>query len=218
MPDKRFSHSDQQVLEQIMKLRRDVRGNRFINKEVSDRDLEKIINAGSMAPSVGLSQPWEFIVIRSNSIKQQIAKNFEVENTKAANAFKDTQRDAYIKLKLEGIIETPVNIAVFYKPSLKPVLGQTSMLEMGEYSVVCAVQNMWLMARALNIGVGWVSILDSESVKKTLNAPQRNQLIAYLCVGYVDEFIDKPELEVLKWADKKSQNSLVRYNRYSDTN
>ena len=214
MPDKRFSHSDQQVLEQVMRLRRDVRGNRFINKEVSDRDLEKIINAGSMAPSVGLSQPWEFIVIRSNSIKQQIAENFEVENTKAANAFKDTQRDAYIKLKLEGIIETPVNIAVFYKPSLKPVLGQTSMLEMGEYSVVCAVQNMWLMARAMNIGVGWVSILNAEGVKKTLKAPQENKLVAYLCVGHVDEFLSTPELEDLKWEQRKPFESTIYQNTY----
>lgn len=209
-----FSTDDQEVLEKIMMLRRDVRGNRFIDREVSNNDIEKILRAGSLAPSVGFSQPWEFVVIRNKSTKQAIADNFEQESNKARQLFDDQQRDRYAKLKLEGILETPVNIAVFYRPSLEPVLGQTSMLAMGEYSVVCAVQNMWLMARAMNIGIGWVSILEANAVKEILNAPQQNKLVAYLCVGHVDEFLDKPELEILKWKKRKTEESAVYQDSY----
>ena len=216
MKNKQFTLDEQAVFDQILKARRDVRGNYFIDKEVSEEVVDKILSAAVSAPSVGYSQPWEFVVIRDLGIKNEIAQNFVIENEKAKSKF-DEKQAQYVSLKLEGIKEAPVNIAVFYKPSTEPVLGQTSMPKMGEYSVVCAVQNMWLMARALNVGIGWVSILDPESVKKTLNAPAENQLIAYLCVGYVDEFIDKPELEVLKWAEKKSQNSLIRHNRYCDS-
>ena len=197
-----------------MMQRRDVRGNRFIDKEVSNNDIEKILRAGLLAPSVGFSQPWEFVVIRDKSTKQAIADNFEQESNKARPLFVDQQRERYAKLKLEGILETPVNIAVFYRPSLEPVLGQTSMLDMGEYSVVCAVQNMWLMARAMNIGIGWVSILEADAVKEILKAPPQNKLVAYLCVGHVDEFLDKPELEILKWQKRKTEGSVVYQDSY----
>jgi len=219
MSNKQFSSNEQQLLEEIMMLRRDVRGNHFIDRELSNDDVNRILNAGTMAPSVGFSQPWEFVVIRDRSIKQRIAKCFEQENTKAATLFKDNtledkKRDLYSKLKLEGILETPLNIAVFYKPSPEPVLGQTSMHDMGEYSVVCAVQNMWLMARAMNIGIGWVSILDADTVKDILNAPQQNKLVAYLCVGHVDEFLSKPELETIDWKQRKLIDSLVYTDSY----
>ena len=214
MKNKQFTLDEQEVLEQILKARRDVRGNYFNDRVVSEEVIDKILSAAVSAPSVGYSQPWEFVVIRDSAIKNEIAQNFVIENEKAKSKFEEKQAQ-YISLKLEGIKEAPVNIAVFYKPATEPVLGQTSMPKMGEYSVVCAVQNMWLMARALNIGIGWVSILDSESVKKTLNAPEENQLIAYLCVGYVDEFIDKPELEVLNWADTVSYTHLTLPTIYS---
>ncbi|MFQ3245787.1 MAG: 5,6-dimethylbenzimidazole synthase [Arenicella sp.] len=209
-----FSVDDQRLLEQIMMLRRDVRGNHFNDRAISESDINKILHAGSLAPSVGFSQPWEFVVIRNKSIKQAIADNFKRENGKAAELFEDQKHDQYVKLKLEGILETPINIAVFYRPSPEPVLGQTSMVEMGEYSVVCAIQNMWLMARAMNIGIGWVSILDANSVKETLNAPQENKLVAYLCVGHVDTFLDKPELETLSWKQRKSTDSSIYQNSY----
>ena len=110
------------------------------------------------------------------------------ENITAKKQFPESKRQQYSELKLEGILKTPVNIAVFYKPSDEVVLGQMSMVEMGEYSVVCAVQNMWLTSRALNVGMGWVSILDPQKIKEILNVPQQNKLIAYLCLGYVDKF------------------------------
>jgi 5,6-dimethylbenzimidazole synthase len=212
--NKQFSEDDQQLLEEVLMLRRDVRGNHFVDGDLSEEDINRILRAGTMAPSVGFSQPWEFIVIRDKRIKQKIAENFEDENAKATALFKDEKQRLYEKLKLEGIVETPVNIAVFYKPSKEPVLGQTSMLDMGEYSVVCAVQNMWLMARAMNIGIGWVSILDENKVKNILNAPENNKLVAYLCVGHVNSFLDNPELESLEWKKRKPMKSVVFIDTY----
>ena len=214
MKNKLFTPDEQAVLQQIMQLRRDVRGNRFTDQPIHDEELEKILLAATSAPSVGFSQPWEFVVVRDDEVKSQVARVFASENDKAKKQFSEKQ-SKYAELKLEGINEAPINIAVFYKPSNEPVLGQTSIPEMGEYSVVCAVQNMWLMARALNIGLGWVSILKPDSIKKIVNAPAENKLVAYLCLGYVDEFLIKPELETLKWQDKKSLSSVIQYDCYS---
>ncbi|EPJ52081.1 MAG: nitroreductase [Osedax symbiont Rs2] len=211
---KSFNSADSDLLEQIILHRRDVRGNRFLDKAIPQKALNKILYAGVNAPSVGFSQPWEFVLIRDKERKQAIKASFKEENLKAEASFCPKRQQSYKKLKLEGIHEAPVNIAVFYKPSDHPVLGQTSMKEVGRYSVVCAVQNMWLMARALNIGLGWVSIIDPEKVKKILNAPQQNQLVAYLCLGYVDYFYQNPELERLNWEQRKDFSDLVKEECY----
>ncbi len=215
MKNKRFLPEDQKTLESIMIHRRDVRGNRFIDKGLSDEIVDKLLHAALLAPSVGYSQPWEFVVIRDEATKMQIVDSFRCESEKAEALFKGEKHAQYTTLKLEGILEAPVNIAVFYKPSPGPVLGQTTIDEVGEYSVVCAVQNMWLMARAMNIGMGWVSILDPVAVKKILRAPARNKLIAYLCVGHVREFLDKPELEIVEWEKRKALESVVYKECYS---
>ncbi len=214
MKNNQFTLREQQTLENIMLQRRDVRGNNFTNQPIADEELDKILAAATMAPSVGFSQPWEFVIINDKKVKQQIGENFKAENEKAQKLFLDKKRDLYAKLKLEGILEAPINLAVFYKPSTTPVLGQTSIDEVGEYSVVCAIQNMWLMARALNIGMGWVSILNPDSVKKILKAPSENKLVAYLCIGYVKEFFDKPELEKLKWNERKPLESSIFRDTY----
>ena len=153
-------------------------------------------------------------MVRDSHIKQQVAQSFAIENQKAAHLFDDEKHALYSQLKLEGILEAPLNIAVFYKPSTNAVLGQNSMAETGEYSVVCAIQNMWLMARALNVGLGWVSIIDPQTVKTILHAPADNKLVAYLCLGYVDEFYDQPELEKRQWEKRKQIESVVYQDRY----
>jgi 5,6-dimethylbenzimidazole synthase len=214
MKNKRFTLNEQKTLEDIMRHRRDIRGNSFLPTPLSDASIDKILLAASLAPSVGFSQPWEFVVVRDDHIKQQIANSFHLEQKKAKEAFTTEQQAHYASLKLEGILEAPVNIAVFYKPSKQPVLGQNSMPEMGEYSVVCAVQNMWLMARAMNIGLGWVSILNPKQVKTILNAPSEHKLVAYCCLGYVAEFFSTPELERLKWKSKKNYKSVTYKNTF----
>ena len=203
----KFTNTDTKKLLQIMKARRDVRGNRFINKTIESEKLSLILEAGISAPSVGYSQPWKFVVIKNKTIKENILKNFEDENNKAKEIFKD--KELYKKLKLEGIKEAPINIAVLYESSQKEVLGSTSMKQMGEYSVVCAIQNMWLMARALNIGIGWVSILDEKKVLQELESPKDASLIAYLCIGYVDKFYEESELKTLGWDVQKKMSECV---------
>ena len=205
----KFTPENIETLEQIILARRDVRGNRFIDKPIVQKDLDKILFAGVNAPSVGFSQPWEFVVIKDLDIRNKIKESFFEENEKAKQLFKEKKADAYTQLKLEGIIESALNIAVFYKPSAHPILGQTTMKEAGVYSVVCAIQNMWLMARALNVGLGWVSILDPNKIKTILNAPEDRQLIGYLCLGHVDKFYENPELERLQWEKRKNINDVV---------
>jgi len=205
----KFTQEETQTLLNIMRSRRDVRGNNFLNKEIQSDKLELILSAAVSAPSVGYSQPWKFIVISDTKIKDEISQNFDLENAKAKNIFSD--KEIYKSLKLEGIKEAPLNIAVLYEHPDEPTIGMTSMEKMGEYSVVCAVENMWLMARALDIGLGWVSILDEKSALKTLNAPKNTQLIAYLALGYVDEFYKEPELKTLKWKSEKPLSECVTF-------
>jgi len=205
----RFNDGDTATLLKIMKARRDVRGNRFTQQAVEKEKLELILEAGISAPSVGYSQPWKFIIIQDKNIKDNILNNFEGENEKAKDIFKD--KELYKQLKLEGIKEAPLNIAVLYEHPSEHTIGMTSMSAMGEYSVVCAVQNMWLMSRALNIGLGWVSILDEKKVLNELDAPKNSKLIAYLCIGYVDKFYHESELKTLGWKDEKSLNDCVTY-------
>lgn len=211
---KLFTEQDQDRFEELLRARRDVRGNHFQKEEpITDAEVQRILEAAIWAPSVGFSQPWEFVVIRDEMTKQLVSESFARENEKALHLFDERQK-AYQALKLEGINESPVNIAVFYRESDKPVLGQTTMKEMGEYSVVCAVQNMWLMARSMNIGMGWVSILDPKAVKEAVAAPDDLKLVAYLCVGKVDEFLDRPELEQLEWDKRKALETVVRKDRF----
>jgi 5,6-dimethylbenzimidazole synthase len=207
---KYFTADDVAVLQEIILHRRDVRGNRFVDKPVEQPVVDQLLRAALHAPSVGFSQPWEFVLIRDRAIRQQVKDSFDQVNDAAGQVFGD-RRDQYARLKLEGILESALNIAVFYKPTQGPVLGQTSMAEAGLYSVVCAVQNMWLMARALNVGLGWVSILDAEKVCRILHAPEGRQLVAYLCIGYTDGFFPLPELEMLEWEKRRELGSVVRY-------
>ena len=196
----KFNKKDLKTLTNIITSRRDVRGNNFINKKISSKKLNIILQSALNAPSVGFSQPWKFIIVdkdKQDLVYTHFKKSFE----KSKKKFID--RPLYSSLKLEGIKESDINIAVYYKKSSSNTLGQTYMKRTGEYSVVCAILNMWLTARALNIGMGWVSILKPKKINKIFNM-NKNQykFIAYLCLGYTKEFYDEPELKKLKWNKK----------------
>ncbi len=203
--DKRAS----ETLAYIIASRRDIRGNNFSSKPIEEELLKEIIEAGLHAPSVGYSQPWKFVIIEKKSIKEQIYENYKEEYAKSTSSFKE--RPIYETLKLEGIKESPVNIAIFYQKPKRAILGQTSQKKMGEYSVVCAIQNMWLMARSLNIGMGWVSILNPKNVRKILGVSKEYKLVGYLCVGYVKEFPKEPELKTLNWEKQKKYQEIVSW-------
>ena len=210
---KLFTPQDVASLREIILHRRDVRGGRFIDKPIGQQEIDQLLMAALHAPSVGFSQPWDFVLISDKTIRQQVRDSFNAANADAQVDFGKRQ-DQYARLKLEGILEAALNMAVFYKPPAGPVLGQKAMPETGLYSVVCAIQNMWLMARALNIGLGWVSILDPEKVCRIVNAPPGHQLVAYLCIGYTDGFYARPELEILEWEKRRELESVVQYDRY----
>jgi 5,6-dimethylbenzimidazole synthase len=203
---KEFTSVDIEVLKNIMLQRRDVRGNRFLKTPIEDKILNEILNAANCAPSVGFSQPWKFILIKDETKRDKIYQEFLKENNKAKKIFEDNK--LYPNLKLEGIKESYINLAVLYEKPKKSILGQTSQKKVGEYSVVCAIQNLWLMARAYNIGVGWISILKPKKVKKILNIDKNYKLVAYLAIGYVDEFLDEPELLKLKWEKRKTLDEI----------
>lgn len=205
----KFNCEQSEILKDIILHRRDVRGNNFLAKKLKKKELRSIINAGIHAPSVGFSQPWKFVVIEDKKMKSKVYNEFHIAYESSKEYFKD--RKLYNHLKLEGIKEAPVNIAVFYKKPTKQILGQTSNKKMGEYSVVCAIENMWLMARSLNIGMGWVSILKHKKVQKLLDVNKEYKMVGYLCVGYTKQFLDTPELETLQWEKKKQFDEVVSW-------
>ena len=202
-----FNSQDLETLTKIIASRRDVRGNNFINKKISKKKLNTILESALHAPSVGFSQPWRFVIVDDEK-RDDVYKHFSKSYEKSKSKFKD--RPIYNSLKLEGIKESNINIAVYYKKPQKDILGQTYMKRSGEYSVVCAILNMWLTARAMNIGMGWVSILKPKKINKIFNINKKEyKFVAYLCFGYTKEFLDEPELKTLKWEKQKELQDCI---------
>jgi 5,6-dimethylbenzimidazole synthase len=195
--------------------RRDVRSH-FTSDPIDDKVLTKILNAAHHAPSVGFSQPWNFILIKDSKTKKKIKESFEIEHKYASEKLTDTKKSEYLSLKLEGILESPVNICITYDPTkFGPfVIGRTSIPETGIYSVCCAVQNMWLSARAEGIGLGWVSIISNKILKTELDLPEHIIPIAYVCLGHVTKFETKPDLERAKWLPRLNLDEVVFYEKW----
>ncbi len=208
---RRFDPTDAQTLMAILKARRDVRGNHFTREPVSDEEIDTILEAGLYAPSVGHSQPWKFVVIRDRQIQERVYDEFAQTHAKSKKKFK--HRSLYAQLKLEALRETTVHIAVFYHHQGGAILGQTSQEDAGRYSVAAAIENMWLMARAMNIGIGWVSIVRPGKIRKIIGLGKAYQLVGYLCVGKVTTFLENPELESLGWQERKpTAETVLRLN------
>lgn len=190
--------------------RRDVRGE-FMSSPVPEDVLARLIIAAHHAPSVGLSQPWNFLVIQQQSIKSAIHQAFADANAEAAALFEGERERQYRQLKLEGILDAPVNLCITCDRQRggDVVLGRTHQSEMDIYSTVCAVQNLWLAARAEGIGVGWVSIISPQRLSSLLNLPDHVVPIAYLCLGYVEFFRQRPELEERGWDSRRPVEELV---------
>jgi 5,6-dimethylbenzimidazole synthase len=200
--------------------RRDIRSH-FIDKKIPDNVLVKILNAAHHAPSVGFSQPWDFILIKKKDTKIKVKNSFIDERERSISLLDNDldRQDKYVKLKLEGILESDINICVTYNPErFGPfILGRTSIPETGEYSVCCAIQNLWLAARAEGIGVGWVSILSIEDLRKILGIPNHVKPIAYLCLGYVNKFEDRPDLERVGWLKRTILSKVIHFEDWNNT-
>jgi len=198
--------------------RRDVRGE-FLSRPIPDEVLARILIAAHHAPSVGLSQPWNFILVRSRGVKAQVHDGFRKANREAAEMFEGERRQAYRQLKLEGILEAPVNLCVTCDRERggKVVLGRTHQPRMDLYSTVCAVQNLWLAARAEGVGVGWVSIVSPEKLRAVFSLPAHVEPVAYLCLGYVDYFRNEPELQDRGWDRRLPVDELVFTDGWGET-
>lgn len=196
-----FGNQHQNTLEDLLKWRRDVR--HFQTDPVDVEVLQEIEASVDLAPSVGNSRPWRFIRVNSEDMRRKIIVSFEDENQEAARAYAANERNAYLALKLAGLKEAPHHYAVFTvgDPVEGRGLGRQSMPEMLAYSTVTAIYTFWLAARVRNVGVGWVSILDPETVEKALDVPADWQLTSYLCVGYPLEDHDTPELDRKGWQE-----------------
>lgn len=205
-----FTHEERDAVYRAIFTRRDVRGE-FLPDAIPEDLLLRILTAAHHAPSVGFMQPWNFLVIRKTAIKQQIAAIFAEANAEAAQMFDAERQAQYRSLKLQGILSAPINICVTCdRDRAGPVvLGATHMKDMDVFSTVCAVQNLWLAARAEGIGVGWVSILKEEQVKAVLRIPESIRIVAYLCLGRVAELFQTPELEQRGWRKRLPLSELI---------
>jgi 5,6-dimethylbenzimidazole synthase len=195
--------------------RRDVRSG-FLPEPLADDVLLRLLGAAHQAPSVGLMQPWRFIVIRSPGVRGAVRDIFSQAQKLAAASYEGERAELYRGLKLEGILEAPQNLCIACDPVSERGhrLGRQSMPETAIYSAVCAVQNLWLAARAEGIGVGWVSILDPEALKTLLGIPAHMVLVAYLCLGHVDGFEAAPQLERLGWEQRVPLADVIRLEHY----
>lgn len=210
-----FSAEECAAVYKAIRTRRDVR-DQFLPDTVEDGVLSRLLAAAHQAPSVGLMQPWNFIVIRDADVRQRVWEAFSAANDEAAARFAPDRQALYRSLKLEGIRKAPVNLVVTCDRTRggKVVLGRTHNHNMDLYSTVCAVQNLWLAARAEGIGVGWVSIFRDADLRALLAIPDHVEIIAYLCLGHVDQLYRRPELEARGWRSRIPLEELVFAERW----
>ena len=194
-----FDVAFREKLEQLFLWRRDVR--RFRTDQVDNELIEELIATSALAPSVGNSQPWRFVNVADPNRRATIRANFETTNADALGNYSGERAKLYATLKLDGLDKAPVQLAVFSDTQTPHGhgLGSRTMPETLAYSVVGAIQTLWLAARTQGIGVGWGSILDPTDVTRTLDVPDTWQFIAYLCIGYPEEEHMDPELVRTEW-------------------
>jgi len=210
MPE--FDPSFRARLRELIAWRRDVR--RFRPDPLDPALLDGLLDVACLAPSVGNSQPWRFVEVADPARRTRVVACFERCNADALASYTGERAARYARLKLSGLREAPVHLAVFAEedPAAGHGLGRRTMPETVRYSAVLAVHTLWLAARAEGVGVGWVSILDAAEVARALDVPRGWALVAYLCIGYpAEEHLD-PELERHGWQrrERRCRRVLVR--------
>ena len=210
-----FPEQEKRGLYRAIEERRDVRS-QFLPDPIPTEVLARLLEAAHHAPSVGFMQPWDFLVIDSVEVRQEVLAIFERENERAAENYAGDRAQTYRSLKLQGILESPMNLCITCDRSRggPNVLGRNTIVETDLFSTCLAVQNLWLAARAEGIGVGWVSILDQQELAQVLKLPNDVYPLAYLCLGYVSEFLDQPELQARGWRNRLPLEELVHRNRW----
>lgn len=211
----RFTDEERNAVYRAIFERRDVRRD-FLPTPVPDAVLARLLTAAHHAGSVGFMQPWNFLVIREPATKRAVKELFLKANAAAARRYSGERAALYRRLKLEGIEEAPVNLCVTCTRQRggPHVLGRATVPDTDLYSTCCAIQNLWLAARAEGIGVGWVSIVDYDALKRTLGVPRTVKVVAYLCLGYVAEFATRPDLERAGWRARLPVDALTFHERW----
>lgn len=211
--DHAFPQAQRDAVYRAIHERRDVRA-QFLPDSIPPEVLVRLLEAAHHAPSVGFMQPWDFLLIDSLEVRRRVHAIFERENARAAENHEGERGQLYRRLKLEGILESPLNLCITCDRARggEHVLGRSSIVDMDLFSTCLAVQNLWLAARAEGIGVGWVSILDQDELAQVLGLPERVYPLAYLCLGYVSEFLEQPELARQGWRQRLPLAELVHGN------
>ena len=206
--DSEFSEDFRSQLDLLMRLRRDVR--RFRNDPVDEAVLARCLDAIRLAPSVGLSEPWRILRIDSETARAAALKNFQTANEQALAGYSGERAKIYSQLKLTGMQDAPVQLAIYCDDSTTKGrgLGAGTMPEMRRYSVVTAITLFWLSLRAEGLGLGWVSILDPDQLNRDLNVPQGWQLIGYFCLGHPEKTQDTPELQQKGWETRQGRLTI----------
>jgi 5,6-dimethylbenzimidazole synthase len=208
-----FTEREIEAIYRVVALRRDMR--HFLPDPLDDALLERLLGAAHLAPSVGLMQPWRFTRIRDRELRHQIHDLVETERRATAQALGERE-DEFMRIKVEGIRECGELLVVALTHERdQHVFGRRTMPEMDLASVACAIQNLWLVARAENVGMGWVSLFDPERLRGLLRMPQGSRPIAILCLGRVPAFYRQPMLEEAQWARRVDLKELVKIDYWS---
>jgi len=213
MTQNRYSDTDRAAVYRAIYERRDMR--HFLSNPIAPALLTRLLDAAHHGPSVGFMQPWRFIRISCPDLRKAVHTLVEQERILTAKALNERE-DEFMKLKVEGILDCGVVlVAALCEQRNQYIFGRRTLPQMDLASLACAIQNMWLAARAEGLGLGWVSMFEPEALKTLLNMPEDSLPIAILCLGHVDTFYDKPMLEQEQWADRKDLNNLLFENTWN---
>ncbi|WP_030583339.1 nicotinate-nucleotide--dimethylbenzimidazole phosphoribosyltransferase [Streptomyces anulatus] len=210
-----YDDAEREAVLRVMRERRDIR-NGFRSDPIPHDVLLRVLEAAHTAPSVGHSQPWDFVVIRSAETRRSMHELAESQREAYAKSLPKGRAKQFKELKIEAILDTPVNIVVTADPTRggRHTLGRHTQPQMAPYSSALAVENLWLAARAEGLGVGWVSFFDEREMVRALGLPEHLEVVAYLCVGYVDEFPEEPELMQAGWSKRRPLSWVVHEETY----
>lgn len=213
--DKSITAQDRAGFYHVLHTRRDVRSE-FTGGEVAEDKLRRILEAAHAAPSVGFMQPWDFVVIRDRQVRANLLAGFDAVRERESMRFAGEKRDAYLRLKLQGIMDCSLCILVTFDPQRHGpvVLGTSAQTDMDRFSCVCAIQNLWLAARAENLGLGWVSLVDPALLRSEIGLPETIEPVALLCIGPVSKFHEKPELEKAGWLPRLALEKVLHEERW----
>ncbi|MDP2818031.1 MAG: 5,6-dimethylbenzimidazole synthase [Polaromonas sp.] len=207
-----FSAAEQQAVYRAIYERRDMR--HFSGGTVADDVLQRLLSAAHHAPSVGLMQPWRFIRVSSQPLREELHALIEQERVLTARALGEREGE-FMKLKVQGVLDAAEVLVVALPPGReKHVFGRRTLPQMDLASAACAIQNLWLAARAEGLGMGWVSLFDPAAVGALLQMPAGAEPIAVLCLGPVPAFYGQPMLQAEKWASRSALADMVFEDRW----